>query len=151
MRCCAGWERIDLGPAAIRTDMTVRAIPPKDDASHPNSADRPAIRDDLLRRLAYVLLDQYGDDVSEHVEARRRACALRGDRAGVTEWRDVGRIVAELIEVRMDPGSCANARKADDYPLRVDMPSVRREWAFWVVLSVLAVAVLMFAWIIRHI
>ncbi|MBY8820831.1 hypothetical protein [Sphingomonas colocasiae] len=107
-------------------------------------------RDELLRRWAHVLFDQYGADVLRHVEERGRACALRGDRAGVAEWHDVGKIIDDLVEARRRAGEDVDARPPRDHVFREDVPPVSREWAFWVILSALALALVIMALLFRH-
>lgn len=128
---------------------TAAGMGPGTDA--PERSAGASTRDELLRRWAHVLLDQYGAEVFRHVEERGRACALRGDRAGVAEWSDVGGIIGELAKARRLAGEGPHARAARDHAFRDDTPPVSREWAFWAILSVLAGAMLTMILLLRHI
>lgn len=108
-------------------------------------------RDELLARWAHVLFDQYGADAFRHVAERGQACALRGDRAGVAEWEDVGRIIGELARARRLAGDDIDIPPLRDYGFCEDAPPVAREWGFWVILVTLAAAILVMTLLLSHI
>ncbi len=140
----------EIGKGAAR-------IGPSDLAEMPVGAP---MRDELLKRWAYVLLEQHGAETAAYIQERRQARALQADPMGVGDWTDVGAIVCELMGLETLPGdgsdmAAVGRSPTADAPLPVidddRMPPASREWALWLILFVLAGGILMLLLVVRHI